>query len=220
LNSQEPGGNPTLSDGDVIYVPRKDNVQILVSVRGEVAKPGRITLPSNATVYDAIQNAGGLLQDADRKGIVLQHANMTDQIPVDYDTAIRQQDSPKANPVLLDGDTVIVKAAATNNVYTITGAVIKPGEYPLTTPNFTLADAIGNAGGLSDRPKLKELTIIRTPPNGRAEVIKLDASNPKIQGDTLVQPGDNISIPQGHPGTHYDPLAIASVLVGLVAVFH
>lgn len=219
LNNQTVMGNPALADGDVIFVPRKDNVQILVTVRGEVAKPGRISVPSKTTVYDAIQTAGGLLQDADRRGVVLQHANTTDQIPIDYDTAIRQQDNAQANPVLLDGDIVIVKAAATSNVYTITGAVRQPGEYPLTTPNFTLADAIGKAGGLGDRPKMKELTIIRTPPNGRAQTIKLDASDTQIQGNTLVQPGDNINIPQGSPGTHYDPLSILGVLVSIFAVF-
>ena len=114
---------------------------------------------------------------------------------------------------------MIVKAAATSNVYTITGAVRQPGEYALTTPNFTLADALGKAGGLSDRPKLKELTIIRTPPGGRAQTIKLDASDTQVQGNTLVQPGDNINIPQGSPGTRYDPLTIVGVLVSVFAIF-
>ncbi len=219
LNTQAATGNPALADGDVIFVPRKDSVQILVSVRGEVAKPGRISVPGKTTVYDAIQAAGGLLQDADRAGVVLQHANTTDHIPINYDTAIRQQDNVQANPVLLDGDIVIVTAAATSNVYTITGAVRQPGEQSLTTPNFTLADAIGKAGGLSDRPKLKDMTIIRTPPGGRAQVIKLDASDPTIRGNTLVQPGDNINIPQGSPGTRYDPLTIVGALVGIISIF-
>jgi protein involved in polysaccharide export with SLBB domain len=220
LNSQTAAGNPALHDGDVIFVPRKENVQILVTVRGEVAKPGRISVASKATAYDAIQAAGGLLADADHKGIVLQHANTTDQSPIDYDTAIQQQDNAQANPVLLDGDIVIVKAAVTANVYTITGAVRQPGEYSLTTPNVTLADAIGKAGGLSDRPKMKELTIIRTPPGGRAQTIKLNASDTQVQGNTLVLPGDNINIPQGSPASHIDPLSVIGTVISLILIFH
>lgn len=219
LNSQDAAGNPLLHDGDVIFVPRKENVQILVSVRGEVAKPGRLSIAPSATVYDALQAAGGLLTDADRKGIVIQHANTTDQIPFNFEAASHAQNDAKINPVLLDGDSIIVKAAETSNVYTITGAVRQPGEYPLTTPNFTLADALGKAGGLGDRPKLKDLTIIRTSASGHADTLKLDASDPQVQGNTLVMPGDNINIPQGSPGTHYDPLTVIGVLVSIFAIF-
>lgn len=219
LNSQNTAGNPLLHDGDMIFVPRKENVQILVSVRGEVAKPGRLSLAPSATAYDAIQAAGGLLTDADRKGIVIQHANTTDQIPIKFEEASHAQNDPKINPVLLDGDSIIVKAAETSNVYTITGAVRQPGEYPLTTPNFTLADALGKAGGLGDRPKLKDMTIIRTSASGHATTLKLDATDPQVQGNTLVMPGDNINIPQGTPGTHYDPLTVIGVLVSIIAIF-
>lgn len=219
LNSQDPTGNPLLRDGDVIFVPRKENVQILINVRGEVEKPGRFPVPAKTTVIDALQAAGGLLQDADRKGIVVQHANTTDQIPVDYDTALRQPDTAQDNPVLLDGDSVIVRAAATSNVFTITGAVRQPGEYPLTTPKLSLAEAIGQAKGLGDRPKLKEVTIIRTPAGGRAQTIKLDATDPTVQGNTLILPGDNINIPQGSPGTRYDPLTILGTVISIFAIF-
>ncbi len=219
LNNKDAAGDPLLQDGDVIYVPRKTNVPIEINVRGEVAKPGRMSVPAKTTVYDAIQTAGGLLQDANRRGIYLQHASTTDQVPIDYDLASRQADNPQSNPLLLDGDTIVVKTADVPNVYTITGAIRNPAEYPLTNPNFTLADAIGKAGGLADRPKLKEVTITRTPPGGRAQVIKLDASDPAVQGNTLVQPGDNIQIPQGTPGARYDPLTIVGVLVSVFAIF-
>ena len=219
LNSQDVTGNPALHDNDVIYVPRKANVAILIVVRGEVAKPGRLTVPAATTVADAIQAAGGLTPNADRSAVAIQHANTTQQIPINYDTALHTPTDTTANPVLLDGDIVIVKTSATPNVYTITGAVRQPGEYDLTQPNFSLAQAIGKAAGLSDRPKLKEITITRTPPGGRVQTIKLDASDPNVQASTLVQPGDNINIPQGSPGTRYDPLTIIGAIVSIVAIF-
>ncbi len=219
LNDQDQAGNPALQDGDVIFVPRKENVQILINIRGEVVKPGRVSVPANTTAYDAIQAAGGLTLAADRKGIAVQHANTTDQVVLNYDDAIRNPTSATDNPVLLDGDTVIVKAAATPNVYTITGAVRQPGEYDLTTPNYSLATAIGKAGGLGDRPKLKEVTITRTPPGQKVQTIKLDITDPTVQASTLVQPGDNITIPQGSPGARYDPLTIVGVLVSIFTIF-
>ena len=219
LNTQAAAGNPLLRDGDVIYVPRKNAVAIQVNVRGEVAKPGRLSVPSNTTLYDAITAAGGLTQIASRRAIALQHANTSEQTVYDFDTVSRQQEMPTANPILLDGDSVIVKAADVPNVFSITGAVRNPAEYPLTAASFTLADAIGKAGGLADRPKLKEVTITRTPPGGKAQVVKLDASDPNVQGNTLLQPGDNVFIPQGSPGVRYDPLTVIGIIVGIASVF-
>lgn len=219
LNTQEAAGNPPLQNNDVVFVPRKESVAIQVVVRGQVGKPGRATVPAKTTVYDAIQAAGGLLIDADRKGIAVQHANATDQVAFDYDTALRQLDNPQINPVLLDGDIVIVNAAPISNVYTITGAVRNPSEYPLPNSPTTLADAIGRAGGLSDRPKLKEATIIRKVGKGGAQTMKLDISDPGKQASIVIQPGDNINIPQGTPGRSIDPLSALGILVSLFGIF-
>jgi polysaccharide export outer membrane protein len=221
LDKQDAAGNPTLLDGDVIFVPRKDNVQIQVMVRGEVAKPGRVSLPASATIYDAIQAAGGLLDDADRAAISLQATGAAPPTVVDFDTAMRQQASLQANPALHDGDTIVVKASATPNVYTIGGAVQKPGEFPLTTPGYSLADALGRAGGTADRAKVKQMTIVRRLPSGHSQVLHLDGSDPAVLGNTILQPGDNISVPQGSPpGNHYDPLQVLGVFGGLFGAFH
>lgn len=219
LNSQDSAGNPILRNNDVVFVPRKETQPINVSVRGQVAKPGRAVVPAKTTVYDAIQAAGGLLVDADRKGIAVQHANTTDQIAFDYDLALRQLDNAQTNPVLQDGDAVIVNAAPISNVYAITGAVRNPSEYPLPNTATSLEDAIGRAGGLSDRPKLKELTITRKVGKGGAETIKRDFSNPTDRARFAVLPGDSIYIPQGSPSRTIDPLTAISVLVGIFSVF-
>lgn len=219
LNSQDASGNPTLRNNDVVFVPRKESVAIQVVVRGQVSKPGRATVPAKTTVYDAIQAAGGLLVDADRKGIAIQHANTTDQVAYDYDAALRQLDNAQANPVLLDGDVVIVNAAPVANVYTITGAVRNPSEYPLPNTALTLADAVGKAGGFTDRPKLKEATIIRKLGKGGAQTMKLDMSNQTVLANTRVLPGDNINIPQGTPGRIIDPISALGILVSLIGIF-
>ena len=219
LNTQDAVGNPALQNGDVVYVPRRDAVPIQVVIRGEVVKPGRVQVPAKSTVYDALQAAGGLAQDANRKGIYLQHANTAAQTPLDYDALLRNQTDLRVNPVLLDSDIIVVKAGDVPNVYTITGAVRNPAQFPLNTPGFTLADAIGAAGGLSDRPKMKEITIIRKPGNGRVQTVKLDATDPTVQGNTIIQPGDNINIPQGAPPTRYDAITLIGLAATLYGVF-
>lgn len=220
LNTQDAAGNPLLRNGDVVFVPRRDAVPILVVVRGEVAKPGRVQVAAKSTVYDALQAAGGLVQDANRQGIYLQHANTAEQSSLNYDNVLRNQTDPAINPVLLDGDIIVVKAANVPNVYTITGAVRNPSQFPLNTPNFTLADAIGQAGGLGDRPRLKEIVIIRKPATGRVQTVKLDASDPTVQGNTIIQPGDNINIPQGKAGTKIDPLTGIGILISIFGILH
>lgn len=220
LNNGSLAGNPTLKDGDVIFVPRKEDVQIMVNLRGEVAKPGRASVAAKTTVYDAIQAAGGLLPDADRSGIVLERSSTGDQVPFDYEASTKAPGDPKVNPILMDGDTVVVKAADISNIYTITGAVLKPGEYPLDTKHFTLADAIGKAGGTAERPKLKDLTIFRKEADGHSKVIALDASNLAVQGNTELQPGDIITIPQAGEKRHYDPLQTLGALGGIFSLFH
>lgn len=99
--------------------------------------------------------------------------------------------------------------------YRITGAVRQPAEYPISSPNFTLADAIGRAGGIADRAHLKETTIIRRGPDGRSFVLKLNASDPRVQASTLVHRDDDITIPVGSPGFHPDPLTVLGTVFGL-----
>jgi protein involved in polysaccharide export with SLBB domain len=99
--------------------------------------------------------------------------------------------------------------------YRITGAVHQPAEYTMSSPNFTLADAIGRAGGIADRARLKETTIIRRGPDGRSYVMKLDASNPKVQASTLICREDDITIPVGSGGSHIDPLTLLGTAIGL-----
>ena len=74
LNSQSPMGDPMLHDGDMIFVPHKENPQIMITVRGEVTKPGVTSVPAQTTLYDAIDVTGGLMRDADRSDIAVLHA--------------------------------------------------------------------------------------------------------------------------------------------------
>lgn len=219
LNGKPGSVNPQLQDGDQIVVNHKLSATIEVSVRGQVTQPGRLTLPAKSTFVDAIKAAQGLTSEADRKGVAIQHAGDAAQVPVNYEAAFQDPANPTSNPVLNDGDIVIVRSVDKPNVYTIGGAVQHPGEYPLPDQPVTLADAIGKAGGPADHAKLNDTTIVRSGPGGKVTVLKLKAGDPAVQGGTIVLAGDNVTIPQGSPPQRMDPLQVIGIVVSLVAVF-
>ena len=106
--------------------------------------------------------------------------------------------------------------------YTLTGPGIRnPAEYPL--PNgapITLAAAIGKAGGLADRAKIKDVVIVRTQPGKGAQTTKLNASDPNVQGTYLVQPGDNITIDQSSPPSRVDPFQLIGIAIAVISILH
>ena len=223
LDSRDEAGNPLLRSGDVIVISNRDPQPISINIQGQVAKPGRFQVPPTTTAYSALQAAGGPTLAANTAGIVIKHFGTTDTIPFQYAQAGQNPTDAALNPVLLDGDTIIVAAAPVLATYTLTGAGIRnPAEYPL--PNgvpISLAAAIGKAGGLSDRAKINEVQIIRSnPKSGASQTIKLDAKDPTVQGSTLIQPGDNITIGQGGAPSRVDPLQALGILIAVFSVLH
>ena len=221
LDNQVSSGNPLLQNGDIVAVVSAEALPIYVNVQGQVAKPGRFQVPATTTAYSAVQAAGGLTVAANTGGIVLKHFGVTNTIPLNVDAAGRNPADPAVNPVLLDGDTIIVPEAPITSTYTITGPGIRnPAEYPL--PNgapITLASAIGKAGGLSDRAQVKNIQIIRVDPKTSAsQTVKLDATNPSVQGSYLVRPGDNITIGQGSPPSKVDIFQILGIAIAIISI--
>ena len=221
LDNKVAAGNPALHDGDVVNVASHDPLPIFINIQGQVGKPGRFAVPANTTAYTALQTAGGPTVTANMSGIFIKHfgAGPDEKIAFNNQQAGLNPTDATLNPVLLDGDTIIVPAATVSQTYTITGPGVRsPAEYALTNGQpITLAEAIGKAGGLSDRAKISEVQIIRTSPT--QQTIKLNATDPKVQGTYLVQAGDNITINQGNAPSKVDPFSVASILIAIYGIF-
>jgi len=223
LDNKIETGNPRLRNGDVVNISSSEPLPIFVNVQGQVAKPGRFQVAAGTTAYTALQAAGGPTIAANLLGVVIKHFGVTNTTPFQYELAGQTPTDVTLNPVLLDGDTIIVPAAVVTSTYTITGPGIRnPAEYAL--PNgapITLASAIGKAGGLSDRAQIKAVQIVRTNSATQAtQTIKLDATNPDVQGTYLVQPGDNITIAQGSPPSKIDPFQILGIVIAIISIAH
>jgi polysaccharide biosynthesis/export protein len=81
-----------------------------VYVIGEVANPGAFPISSDMNVLQALAEAGGLLEHANRGDIVVvREENGTERrFQFDYDDVVRGRDT-KQNIKLLPGDTILVR---------------------------------------------------------------------------------------------------------------
>ncbi len=216
LNGGDVTGNPSLQDGDQIYVPNRAAQRYSVSVVGEVKNPHRYDVDPNTTVFDLITLAGGLTDTADPSSIYIQPVGTLDREPVNYDQARATPGNPGVNPILKDNDKVVVPEKVNISTFSITGAVLKPGQYPLEA-QLSLAAAEGLADGLADRAQVDKITITRETPSG-AQVLKVNAKDPAVAGNFLLQPGDNVFIPQGHPPNKVDPFQLAGIAIAIIGL--
>ncbi len=140
LMNGKQANNPYLFDGDIIFIKKAENLEprllniaasnlspkiININIIGEVKKPGRIQVPSNTTMMQAILLAGGFKEiKASKHKVQLLRMNRNGsvtlrRISVDINSGI----SLKNNPPLKNGDIVKIGTSsfgkATNTLRTI-----------------------------------------------------------------------------------------------------
>ncbi len=109
-----------------------DIVRIVVEIKGGVVNPGVYNLYKNSRVYDLVEAAGGLLENADTTTIDMA------RLLIDGESI--------SIPVLV---TEFVESVEVREIYVqITGEVINPGTY-LVPETYTLKDLIYEAGGVT-----------------------------------------------------------------------
>jgi polysaccharide biosynthesis/export protein len=209
-----------------------------ITVTGEVQKPGLYSLDragnyqlesagavSDAptmvqssgwpTLVEAIQKAGGITARGDLTQVTLMRKNTYGQpkkITINYWEALRIG-APIDNPILYDGDVVVVATAETINHaqmikisssnlapdtigVNVIGEVTKPGIVRVRA-NSHLANAIQAAGGLNkQRANTGKINLYRLEPNGSVAATSVSYSpadplgslnNPALQeGDVVV----------------------------------
>ena len=170
--------------------------EFLVSVVGEVGKPGVYTARASQRAVDLLQQAGGLAYKASKRNIQVRKRDGSVKW-VDLAKFERAGDY-KRNPYLQEGDVILVPVEQTElgrvGVY---GAVRKPGEFEFC-PGDSLFDLIELGQGIRDDALLEEAGLIRFQPDGNSSVMKLNlshvyASNPGPENIPL-QPEDRLFI--------------------------
>jgi protein involved in polysaccharide export with SLBB domain len=163
--------NILLEPEDVVTVAPRDSIRIWVV--GQVSRPGEIRMSGDATVYQAIAEAGG---------IVYNTGSFVGRPPSDEDIIITvrrgaelrripTRSDEASEPFQLEaGDTISVLSVPTIRV-TVSGEVRIPGEYVIRS-NVGVEAAVAAAAGLTGPGMMSDIVVIR-----RGEAFRIDATS-------------------------------------------
>ena len=129
---------------------------IQVNVMGEVAVPGTYTLPSLASAFHALYNAGGVNPIGSLRSIKI-YRNGKEVADVDIYEYIMQGKND-LNILLQDGDVIVVSPYV--NLVDLSGKVKRPMIYEMKNQE-TVADILSYAGGFTGDAYKKNVRVIR-----------------------------------------------------------
>ena len=158
-----------------------------VYVIGEVAQPGKYTLPGNATVFTALFAAGGPTATGSLRTVKLTRADNSLQMIDFYDYLL--QGKRVADVPLQPGDTLNVPLVGP--LVGVAGAVKRVAMYELKGSQ-TLAQALDMAGGLQAMAYAPRLEIRRYFANASFQTLDVDISKPGVASGFVLQDGDRI----------------------------
>jgi protein involved in polysaccharide export with SLBB domain len=129
---------------------------IKVNILGEVNMPGSYTLPSLATVFNALYASGGPNKNGSFRNIKVIRGGKTVAVVDVYEFLVKGE--IKGNIRLMDQD--IIKVGPYENRVELTGEIKRPAYYEVTK-NETLKDVIGFAGGFTDEAYKDRIKVTR-----------------------------------------------------------
>ncbi len=182
---------------DTTFVPDQS-----IEISGAVQRPGRLLLSEGMTLSDAIALAGGLLPTADKSVIFVQRVNPNGtQGPLQILSLDKMmQGDASQNITLTVRDKITINTISESKftqleVFGLSGAFFKPGQYPLSA-GMKLRDAIVLAGGvLPTAGETLEVSHAFSPigtPIDRVLLIQVMADDPSA--NMLLKPGDSVTL--------------------------
>ena len=140
----------------------------LVSVLGQVAKPGRYPINGKHSLIDILALAGGVVADGgDTVSLIRKRNGQNKKEVIDLVDMVRTGDLKKDLDLMTD-DVVYVERAPRFYVY---GEVQKPGSYRLER-NMTVLQVLSVGGGLTARGTERGMRIKRRDASGKLNEFK------------------------------------------------
>jgi len=221
LDGEVETGLPLLGEGDVIWVPRKDVTapprKIHVRILGQVRNPGTYEIERTMNLQEAIQQAGGAVDDADLTKVTVRHPDQEvgEATLVDLQQYLIEGDE-KRLPKLQEGDVIFVSKTvppapgaeggpgeAGSRVWRIEvlGVVQRPGEVEVRE-GTSLQGALTQAGGPGMGADLARVVLARRV-GGELQRQTVNLERFMQEGDVSqlppLQEGDLIFVPQAQP---------------------
>lgn len=158
---------------------------IKVNLAGEVEMPGTYTLPSLASVFNALYLAGGPGKEGSYRNISVIRENKLVATVDLYDFLLHGM--PEKNIRLQDQDIIFVNPYQARVM--LDGEVKKPAIYEVAGQE-TLSDVIGFAGGFKDDAYQDRIKIVRNTPT---EKMIVDVQSAQF-ATTALKDGDEIQV--------------------------
>lgn len=180
-----------LKDGEYLRNPEV-SVQVrqvrsqMISVLGEVLRPGRFPILGKLTVLDAVATAGGLTQRADSTALLIRRNPALNgdiqrkEIPIRLDQVMDSR-SNELNIELKNDDVVFV---AQQKLFYIHGEVRKPGAYPME-PDLNVMRVLSISGGVTDRGSLRRIRIHRKDAGQNIREFTPELNSAVLSGDVI-----------------------------------
>lgn len=180
-------GNVQLQDQDVIIVKPYQN---LVTIDGEVKRPGIYELRTGETMQDLVKYCGGFTSTAYKNTIVVERIGEKEREVKEFPY------SQISSFVLKGGDMVTIQKVLDKykNRVTVSGAVYHPGTYELKE-GMTLLDLLDKASGVRGEAFLDRALIVRSKDKVDKETIAF--SIPEIysqEKNIVLEPEDEIYV--------------------------
>ena len=147
-----------------------------IYIDGDIKTPGNQAIDDvPMTLLEAVSRAGGFLPTADQSNIVVTRGGV--QYPINLPLLVKRGVDP-STMMLDNGDLVRVRSRDENKVYVL-GEVTAPKALPMNNGRLTLAEALGEAGGINQlSAAARQIYVIRNASTASPLVYNLDASSP------------------------------------------
>ncbi|WDZ98419.1 polysaccharide export protein EpsE [Herbaspirillum sp. WKF16] len=153
----------------------------MVSVLGQVYKPGRYPLDGRRNIADAIALAGGVNPDGGDVITIVRNVNgQITRTPVDIYAVTHNGDTTEL-PTISANDVIYVERSLRFYIY---GEVQRPGMYKLER-GTTVLQALSVGGGLTPRGTERGLKVKRREPDGALQEISVKKED-LLQADDIV----------------------------------
>lgn len=187
LVSGNQSDNVLLQEGDVVRIPYYKNRTI---IEGNIKRPGKYELLNNETFSSLLGFSGGFNDFAYRGAVSVIRITDKEKKIIDLNSA--QYDSFTVK----SGDQYAVGTLQDriSNMVTISGSVVRPGNYELEN-GLTLRALLAKAGGLMEDAFTDRISIFRYQRNNIPQLVSVNLDSlERTQNVIILQKNDSIAI--------------------------